>query len=286
MNKRSSYFGRRISLATMHGKERAISPEVFAILGAQIVRPSCLDTDILGTFTGEIERVGTMGDVAIAKARLGMQQTGIKLGLASEGTYGPHPYIPFMTGGCELMVFVDDERNLVIFESLIDDNPCFENLATDDFNEVRQFFKKIDFPDQAVIVSSSRQSTQRVFFKGLKSVKDVEKAFKEVRSIAENENVVVQTDMRAHLNSRRMNKIGELARKICKRIACCCPKCQSPGFGRPGPVKPLPCSWCGESTAMASGRFFECVSCDFSEFRSREDGLKTADPLHCSNCNP
>jgi len=286
MSNASPYSGRRISLATMHAKEKAISPAVTSMLGAQIVLPSRLDTDVLGTFTGEIERVGTMGEVAIAKARMGMQRTGLKLGIASEGTYGRHPYIPFAIGGSELMVFVDDEYDLIIFESLIDDNPCFEHLVTSDFEQVKGFLERVGFPAQGVIISASGQEKARVFFKGLKTLKDVEIAFQEASSLDKDQSILIQTDMRAHFNPRRMEKIAELAAKLCKRIRSPCPKCTSPGFGKPGSTKPLPCSSCGEPTSMASGRFFECVSCDYSEFKGREDGLKSADPLHCPCCNP
>ena len=85
------YAGRRIALATMHAKERAIAPPILKELGAELVVPEQIDTDALGTFSGEIERQGTMGEVAVRKARLGMAATDLKIGVASEGTYGPHP---------------------------------------------------------------------------------------------------------------------------------------------------------------------------------------------------
>jgi hypothetical protein len=102
------YAGRRIALATMHGKDSAIAPPLRLRVGADLVVPVGLDTDALGTFTGEIERKGTMREVAIAKARLGMVATGLQLGLASEGSYGPHSSVPFMAAGVELLALVDD----------------------------------------------------------------------------------------------------------------------------------------------------------------------------------
>lgn len=81
-------------LATMHGKQVAVGPPFREILGLKLRLPDDIDTDALGTFTGEVERKGTMLETAIAKARLGMELTGSKLGLASEGSYGPHPVAP------------------------------------------------------------------------------------------------------------------------------------------------------------------------------------------------
>ncbi|MFN2288745.1 MAG: DUF6671 family protein, partial [Chromatocurvus sp.] len=113
------YTGRRIALATMHRKEVVIAPPMKRVLGAELVVPAGLDTDALGTFSGEIPRQGTMGDVAVAKARMGMVAAGLGIGLASEGSFGPHPEIPVVAVGRELLVLVDDERGLVVFESLI-----------------------------------------------------------------------------------------------------------------------------------------------------------------------
>jgi hypothetical protein len=103
----------------MHRKEEAITPPFQTILGVDVAAVPGLDTDELGTFSGEIARVGTMGEVAIRKARLGMSAARIPLGLASEGTFGPHPIIPFLNGGMELLMFVDDERCITVSESLV-----------------------------------------------------------------------------------------------------------------------------------------------------------------------
>ena len=55
----------------------------------------------------------------VRKARLGITRTGLKFGLASEGSYGPHPYIPFIPGGREIVLFIDDERGIEIRESIV-----------------------------------------------------------------------------------------------------------------------------------------------------------------------
>lgn len=52
------YRDRQVSLATMHGKERAIALPFSRALGLRVVLPSGLDTDALGTFSGEVKRNG------------------------------------------------------------------------------------------------------------------------------------------------------------------------------------------------------------------------------------
>ena len=90
------YHNRRAVLTTMHGKEVVISPAFQKRLGLRVETPTGLDTDALGTFTGEIARIGTIRETSIAKARLWMTTMGISIGIASEGSYGPHPHIPFI----------------------------------------------------------------------------------------------------------------------------------------------------------------------------------------------
>jgi hypothetical protein len=126
--KQRPYAGVRAVLATMHGKEAAIAPVLFHRLGLVVDTAPALDTDVLGTFTGEIPRVGNIREAAIAKARLGMTATGSPIGIASEGSYGPHPHIPFMAAGVELMVLVDDTRSIVVSEHLVEDLPVYEHV--------------------------------------------------------------------------------------------------------------------------------------------------------------
>ena len=48
--------GRPIAIATKHGKEAVIAPRLLEALGLKCVNSDQLDTDSLGTFSGEVER--------------------------------------------------------------------------------------------------------------------------------------------------------------------------------------------------------------------------------------
>ena len=74
--KNSVYAGRTAILATMHGKERAVAPALLETPGLTVTVAAGIDTDRLGTFTGEIDRPGDMLETARRKARLGMETTG------------------------------------------------------------------------------------------------------------------------------------------------------------------------------------------------------------------
>jgi hypothetical protein len=88
------YHKRIIALATKHQKEMAIAPSFQRLLGASIIVPNGIDTDLFGTFSGEIEREGTMLEVVKKKARLAIKVSGHPLALASEGSFGTDPSCP------------------------------------------------------------------------------------------------------------------------------------------------------------------------------------------------
>jgi hypothetical protein len=89
------YKNAKICLTTKHKKQEAIGPAFNKILGARLESIE-LDTDLLGTFSGEIERKKSGLDTARSKCELGMMETGYKYGLSSEGSFGPHPSIFFI----------------------------------------------------------------------------------------------------------------------------------------------------------------------------------------------
>ncbi len=49
---------------------------------------SC-DTDSLGTFSGEVQRLDDALSTCRRKALMGLEQSGLRLGLASEARFGP-----------------------------------------------------------------------------------------------------------------------------------------------------------------------------------------------------
>jgi len=113
----------------MHGKERAVAPAFGPIVGLNVVATAGVDTDVLGTFSGETLRRGTMLETAVAKARLGVEATGLRLAIASEGSFGPHPQIFFMPAGIELLVLVDVDQGLVIHETMLLENTNLAHLV-------------------------------------------------------------------------------------------------------------------------------------------------------------
>ena len=129
------YFHKRIALTTKHDKLRLIKPAFDEYVGCELFEVN-LDTDKLGTFSGEIERVAPPRETAIQKARIGMKKKGLSLGTASEGSVGPDPIVPFIHSNTEHLVLVDDEIGIVISETY----RSFEITATTIMAQTATYF--------------------------------------------------------------------------------------------------------------------------------------------------
>ena len=281
------YSGRRAVLATMHGKEIAIAPAFRDRLGLAVELASGIDTDALGTFTGEIPRAGTIREAAMAKAHLGMAESGLAIGIASEGSYGPHPTIPFLPGGVELMVLVDAVRGITVTEHIVDDSPVFDHVLADDAGSISDFLERVRFPAHALIVRANEPDNPKApIHKGLRTRPLLTEAIATSAQNSKDGRALVQTDMRAHMNPTRMATLGRLARRLCDRLTTLCPACEAPGFGQIDIETGLPCKWCGGPSIIVLNQVFGCVVCDHREKRPCPDGRTQADPGHCLECNP
>lgn len=285
------YSGKKFSLATKHGKEVAISPALEAMCQASI-QIADIDTDELGTFSGEIPRVGSPREVVQKKARLGMQKTKLPYGMATEGSFGPHPSLPFLPYHEEVLVFIDDELGITLFEQLGTDKTNFQHSIVSTPQELEEFASQVQFPEHGIIIrpstssGSSRNSSNLVLTKGITTRTDLEEAFYKMKAASEEGKVLVETDMRAHLNPTRMAVIGKLADRLAQRLATPCPVCSAPGWGATKVARGLPCCDCGSPTELPLGQVFSCCKCLFEEVRPLEhaDGLVSS--MYCSLCNP
>lgn len=267
----------RVALGTMHGKEAVIAPPL-AALGVTVERAD-LDTDRFGTFAGDVPRAGTMLDAARLKARAAMAATGLPVGLASEGAYGPHPWLPFVPLGQELLLWLDSRTGQEVVETLTDQQPVYDQTTLRSVEEAGAFLSRIGFPETAVIVQPAAGIGPVA--KGLQDRQEVFSAV--AAALRVTESALIQTDMRAHVNPRRMAVIGDLAQRLATRLATPCPACSAPGFGRLRGEPGLPCGDCGTETALIAADILGCSLCGQEE-RLPRTGL--ADPANCPICNP
>jgi len=283
---RHPYAARTAVIATMHRKEEAVAPALMSTLGLIVTSTPGLDTDQLGTFSGEIPRNGTMLDVALRKARLGMSAAGVPLGLASEGSFGPHPVIPYIPAGMELLVFVDDERGIVVTESLIAEKTNYDHLVILPGEASDEFLQRIGFPTHGLIVRPNEGEVASALAKGIVDPDSLRRAIEAAAAVSSDGQARMETDMRAHFNPTRMKSLAILAERLAQRLALQCPACGAPGFGRTGSRTGLLCEACGTPTELVVAEILGCPACDYTEERTRADGLQHAPSRYCPVCNP
>ena len=280
----SSYAGSCIIIATKHAKSEAIIKPFWDILGASIME-YVIDTDILGTFTGEVERQGTALECAKRKCELSLEMLGSKAEyfLASEGSFGPHPLMPFIPCDHEVLYFIDKRKDFHLHLSLLSEKTNYQMQEVESLEELQLFASKAQFPSHALILRPINVNNQLIF-KGLDTPASLENAFKESKKLSNK--IWVETDMRAHMNPTRMSVIAELARDLATRLKENCPSCYNPGWRKIGLEKGLRCENCGLETQMAKHEIFGCVKCEYEEVKERADCIKYADPGQCQYCNP
>lgn len=274
----------RVALGTMHRKEEAIAPPL-AKLGVSLVVPANLDTDQFGTFSGETPRVGTMLDAARAKARLAAREAGLSVGLASEGAYGPHPSIPLLPLGREILLWRNEVTGHEIVEMMLDDTPCFDQTVVSAVSDAADFLDRVDLAQTAVVVAPKSPGAPPLV-KGERDRKNVLEAVQQAMQASPEKLAVIQTDMRAHMNDRRMTLIAGLAERLAARLATPCPACGAPGFGIARSERGLACKDCGAETELVRALILACGACRFETEGPRPDGRLEAEPAECPECNP
>ena len=282
----SAYAGREICLTTRHGKERALAMPFSLGLGASL-RVSPCNTDLLGTFSGEVERLEDAISTCRRKALMGLEQSGLRLGLASEASFGPHPAVPMLAVGQELLLFVDLDRGLQVLEQRLDWRTNYAQKLLEPDEDPSIWLKQVGFPSHAVIARPADASLGRWdWHKDLSSTAALAEALSACRRAASRGQVWLETDMRAHRNPTRMRSIRRVGVALARRLATPCPSCMAPGWGlldkRPG----LPCVLCGTATEQTAAEIWGCVACGHQEERPRRDGRSAADPGDCPWCNP
>ena len=277
------YRHERIGLATIHGKDLAVAPPFRRLLGAEIVTAPDVDTDALGTFSGEIARPAPIVETCALKAELAFQTMDVDCAIASEGSYGPIDRLPFRPAGVEIMAFVDRRRGLRIIETMATHRTnwrLFSFRAGDAL--VRAAAISMGFPDYGVFVIANKDRSRPI--KGLASLDEVVAAVDREASRSDDGTAILIADMRAHRNPTRMKVLRALSWKLAKRLQRLCPKCQAPGFGHIESRRGLPCEACGDATHWIDFEVDGCSACGHATARPRKDGRRTAPRLSCGGC--
>ena len=284
MNDKSHpYSGKKAVLVTKHEKGKIVAPVFEEFLGLHVSEFN-VDTDTLGTFTGEVERKQSPRETVLIKARLGVTQSGARIAIASEGSIGADPYIPFVNSDFEMMAFIDNDLNLEIIEGIRSTEIVSVTKTVHGEEDLTDFLKRADFPNHKLIVRT-KDSPVKFCIKGVDNQDSLSRAIQSVKAEDSNKTVVIESDLRAHCSPSRQKIIGELATKLAQRISQLCPECNTPGWGVVTYIKGVPCSQCQRlSTEALKQEVLGCSHCEFQE--NGRVIAEVLDPARCDWCNP
>jgi hypothetical protein len=275
--------GRTLVIASMHRKEEVLKPLLEQGLEITVRVAEGLNTDLLGTFSGEVARLADPLTTARKKCELAMELTGCDLVLASEGSFGPHPAAFFLPANEEWLILVDRKNKLEIHSRHLSLETNFSGQEFHSIEELEAFASKVGFPSHGLILRRSKDELEGL----LKGITDPDQLRTAALQLLENQGSgYVETDMRAMYNPSRMQVIGETAQLLLQKLNSHCPSCQVPGFSVTSAVPGLPCSLCGTSSSAALAHLLVCSHCQHEEKVYFPHGKKTEDPQYCQVCNP
>ena len=272
--------GRKVIIATKHGKENVIGPALKKAFRMRYSVSANLDTDQLGTFTGEVPRVLSPLEAAREKCRLALDEQGdADMAIASEGSFGPHPTLYFMPADEEILLLVDRKNALEIVVKQTSLNTNFGSFSSDSEETKMSFFKRVKFPSHALIVKESD-----FIEKGIQAKEHLNRAINACFSLYGRYEIL--TDMRAMYNPSRMAVIKEATDKLIQKMKSQCPACGKPGFGITDALKGLVCSTCSMPTRSVKVVIYSCEGCHYTEKKDFPEGKMEEDPMFCDFCNP
>jgi hypothetical protein len=275
--------GRKLVIATKHKKEIVIAPILNAEFGIHCFTTENFDTDLLGTFTGEVERDNDPLETARKKCYMAMELSGCDMAIASEGSFGPHPSIGFINADDEILLFVDKKHNLEIWVRELSLITNFNGEEITSIKQLIEFSENVNFPSHGLILRKSKTDLTEII-KGISDLVTLKNSFLKLHS--KYGSAYVETDMRALYNPTRMQVIENAVKKLAEKISSCCPSCQTPGFGITNAKAGLPCAQCGCPTRSTLSFEYKCKTCNCIEEKLYPHNKKEEDPMYCEFCNP
>ena len=274
---------RKLIIATKHKKESVIAPILEKELGVCCFIDTAFDTDILGTFTGEIERALDPISTAREKCLRAMELNNCDLGVASEGSFGPHPSMFFVNADDEFLIFIDNKNGIEVIVRELSTSTNFNGRQIQNQRELLEFANQTEFPKHGLILRKSKDENIDIY-KGITNVEILKRTFEYLHS--RYNSVYVETDMRAMYNPTRMSVIEKATQKLVQKIKSTCPQCQMPGFGITEARKGLECNLCGSPTSSTLSYIYVCQHCKFTKEEMYPNKKTTEDPAYCDYCNP
>jgi hypothetical protein len=282
----------RVALITKHEKARWIAPYL-APLGYEVFESSIFDTDILGTFSGEVERTLSPMDAALTKAKKACELTNTDWGLGSEGSFGGGPAPGMINWNDELLCLYQASTGIAIYAHAAGPTSV-QDLTLNGRVPIKQ--KLLLYPKQLWILCSKngvqngaqddvqddvQEGIQKHIQKGLSAEQLLDSLEKMTVS---SQKVTIEPDLRAMNCPERQQMIAKAAEDLVRRLSETCPQCEAFNFVVKEKQSGLPCTLCTLPTEQAKSWTRICDGCGY-----RHDDVvqqKGADPTYCQFCNP
>jgi hypothetical protein len=277
------FAGRNIVIATKHQKEKVIAPILEKELGLNSILLPKLDTDLLGTFTGEIQRKDDPITTAKNKCLIAFEMSDCDIAIASEGSFGMHPSVYFIPVNEEVLYFWDKKNDIEISAKFLSTETNFSGEEIFSEKELEIFCKQAQFPSHGLIITNKKNNPKEIV-KGIENVEFLKETFQYF--MATYGKVYIETDMRAMYNPSRMKVIEQATQVLIENINNCCPACSTPGFSLTHLKRGLPCEICNFPTQSIMSHTYTCKKCTFAEIHEFPLGKEKEDPMYCNHCNP
>lgn len=278
----SQYSNQRASLLTKHGKETVIAGVMHENLGLEIIHVDSFDTDLFGTFTRDVDRLGNQIEAARAKAIKGAEIADTKLGLASEGLFTGDPFLGTFPWNNELVILVDKYNALEITGFSSNYAQSYSALVSPG-DDIEEHLKKAAFPSHHLVLRSD-SAASKDFQKGISSRDEFDELIKYCFKKSESGKVFLENDLRAFANPTRMENIRTATLNLAEKMRSLCPACRCPGFWITNTIPGLHCVACGNQTKEIKAKVYACKKCSHVEMVKSKELF--ADQGKCDFCNP
>lgn len=258
-------------------------PLIKRYLGLDVESQIAINTDEFGTFTGEVERQFDPITTLRNKIRKGLEASGLTLGIGNEGSFGPHPDLAFIACDQEIVMLIDLENSIEIFEVVTATQTNHSQKEINSVKDLVEFAVEIKFPSHGLILKQVKDGKVLNLRKGILGWELLYTIMHQFST--SDTKLVAETDMRAHLNPTRMKVIEQATEGLLKKLTNTCPQCQWPGFACVETTRGLKCRQCGSPTKLTLSKTYQCKSCDYTDERFYTAGHH-AEPQYCDTCNP
>jgi len=273
------FSGRSLLIVTKHGKEKVICPLLEKHLSVVVTVNKDFDTDQFGTFTSEIERPDPANTTLLKKLKAAMQKTGASLAVASEGSFGPHPNLPFIPADEEWVLLVDLDNKLELWGRQLSTETNYAQQEVEDWSSLQKFAEAALFPSHKIILKASDGAI-------IKDIDDWQLLKATACALWEQGlKLKAETDMRAMHNPTRMKVIEAATKRLVETATSYCPSCGKPGFAVTGLEPGLPCEQCGQPTIGVLKYVRTCEHCHYQQEQWYPRG-EVSDAQYCEYCNP